>query len=78
MIADRHSHTVLGVHVIGEYAAETIQVAATAMAAGLTVTQIAELQLAYPTFTEAVAMAAQKICRDLQIGDFPMMWSNLA
>jgi len=78
MIADRHSHTVLGVHVIGEYAAETVQVAATAMAAGLTVTQIAELQFAYPTFTEAVAMAAQKICRDLQIGDFPMMWSNLA
>ena len=37
----------------------------------------AELQLAFPTFTEAVCMAAQKICRTLGIGSFPQVWSYL-
>ena len=44
---------------------------------GLTVEQVAELQLAYPTFTEGVSMAAQKICRALGIGGFPQVWSYL-
>jgi hypothetical protein len=35
------------------------------------VERVAELQLALPTFTEAVCMAAQKICRTLGIGSFP-------
>jgi len=47
------------------------------MAAGMTVEQVAELQLAYPTFTEGVSMAAQKICRTLGIGHFPQVWSYL-
>ena len=47
------------------------------MAAGLRVEQVAELQLAYPTFTEAVSMAAQKICRVIGIGSFPQVWSYL-
>src|SRR5271169_5580163 len=34
--------------------------------AGITAAlQVAELQLAFPTFTEGVSMAAQKICRTL-------------
>ena len=37
----------------------------------------AELQLAFPTFTEAVCMAAQKICRTLGIGSYPQLWSYL-
>jgi hypothetical protein len=36
-----------------------------------------ELQLAFPTFTEAVSMAAQKICQTLGIGRFPQVWSYL-
>jgi hypothetical protein len=36
-----------------------------------------ELQLAYPTFTEAVSVAAQKICRTVGIGSFPQAWSYL-
>ncbi len=47
------------------------------MAAGMTVEQVAELQFAYPTFTEGVSMAAQKICRKLGIGHFPQVWSFL-
>ena len=41
------------------------------MAAGLRVEQVAELQLAFPTFTEAVSVAAQKICRAIGVGSFP-------
>jgi pyruvate/2-oxoglutarate dehydrogenase complex dihydrolipoamide dehydrogenase (E3) component len=77
LIADRQTHTILGAHVLGEYSAETVQTIAACMAAGLTVEQVAELQLAFPTFTEAVSMAAQKICRTLDIGNFPQAWSYL-
>jgi pyruvate/2-oxoglutarate dehydrogenase complex dihydrolipoamide dehydrogenase (E3) component len=77
LVADRRDRTILGAHVVGEYSAETVQTVAAAMAAGMTVEQVAELQLAYPTFTEAVSMAAQKICRALGIGGFPQVWSYL-
>ena len=77
LIADRRTHTILGAHVLGEYSAETVQTVAACMAAGMTVEQIAELQLAFPTFTEGVSMAAQKICRSLGIGRFPPVWSYL-
>jgi pyruvate/2-oxoglutarate dehydrogenase complex dihydrolipoamide dehydrogenase (E3) component len=77
LIADRGDHTILGAHVVGEYSAETVQTVAAAMAAGMTVEQVAELQLAYPTFTEGVSMAAQKICRAIGIGRFPQAWSYL-
>src|SRR5262249_21299849 len=46
-------------------------------AAVMTVEQVAELQLAYPTFTEGVSMAAQKICRTIGIGRLPRVWSYL-
>jgi pyruvate/2-oxoglutarate dehydrogenase complex dihydrolipoamide dehydrogenase (E3) component len=77
LIADRRSHAILGAHVLGEYSAETVQVVATAMRAGMTVEQLAEMQFAYPTFTEAVSMAAQKACRTIGIGQFPPAWSYL-
>jgi len=77
LIADRRSHAILGAHVLGEYSAETVQVVATAMAAGMTVDQLAEMQFAFPTFTEAVSMAAQKACRTIGIGQYPAAWSCL-
>lgn len=77
LIVDRHSHTILGAHVLGEYSAETVQTVAACMAAGMTVEQLAELQLAFPTFTEAICMAAQKVCRTLGLGRFPLLWSHL-
>ncbi len=77
LIADRASHAILGGHVLGEYSAETVQAIAACMAGGLTVEQVAELQLAYPTFTEGVSLAAQKICRAIGIGRFPQVWSAL-
>jgi pyruvate/2-oxoglutarate dehydrogenase complex dihydrolipoamide dehydrogenase (E3) component len=77
LIADRRSHAILGAHVLGEYSAETVQVVATAMSAGMSVEQLAEMQFAFPTFTEGVSMAAQKVCRGLGIGHFPPAWSYL-
>jgi pyruvate/2-oxoglutarate dehydrogenase complex dihydrolipoamide dehydrogenase (E3) component len=77
LIADRRSHLILGAHVLGEYSAETVQVVAAAMSAGLNVEQLAEIQFAFPTFTEAVSMAAQMACRTIGIGRFPPSWSYL-
>ncbi len=77
LIADRSSHAILGAHVLGEYSAETVQVVATAMRAGMNVEELAEMQFAFPTFTEAVSMAAQKVCRGIGIGGFPPAWSYL-
>jgi hypothetical protein len=65
LIVDRKTQHVLGAHVLGEYSAEIIQVVATAMAAKMTVVQLAELELAYPTFAEAIGIAARRIVRDL-------------
>jgi pyruvate/2-oxoglutarate dehydrogenase complex dihydrolipoamide dehydrogenase (E3) component len=77
LIADRQTYAILGAHVLGDYSAETVQTVAACMAAGMTVQQVAELQLAFPTFTEGVSMAAQKICRAIGIGAFPQAWSYL-
>jgi pyruvate/2-oxoglutarate dehydrogenase complex dihydrolipoamide dehydrogenase (E3) component len=77
LIADRGTHAILGGHVLGEYSAETVQTVAACMAGAMTIEQVAELQLAFPTFTEGVSMAAQKICRALGIGQFPQVWSYL-
>lgn len=77
LIADRGSHLLLGAHVLGEYSAETVQTVAACMAAGLTVEHIADLQFAFPTFTEGVSVAAQMICRDIGIGHCPQVWSYL-
>jgi pyruvate/2-oxoglutarate dehydrogenase complex dihydrolipoamide dehydrogenase (E3) component len=65
LIVDRSSRTLLGAHVLGPYSAEVIQVAATCMAAQMEVTRIAELELAFPTFTEAIGIAARRIVRRL-------------
>ncbi len=77
LIADRQQHTILGGHVLGDYSAEVIQVVAACMTAGMRVDQVAELPFAFPTFTEAVSMAAQKVCRKMGVGQFPPVWSYL-
>ena len=77
LIVDRPTHMVLGAHVIGDYSAEIVQMVAACMAAQMPIEQMAELQLAYPTFTEGVTMAAQKVCRTIGIGPFPEVWSHL-
>jgi pyruvate/2-oxoglutarate dehydrogenase complex dihydrolipoamide dehydrogenase (E3) component len=77
LIVDRRSYRILGAHVLGNYSAEIVQVVATAMAVGMNVEQLAEMQFAFPTFTEGVSLAAQKACRHIGIGQFPPAWSSL-
>jgi pyruvate/2-oxoglutarate dehydrogenase complex dihydrolipoamide dehydrogenase (E3) component len=74
LIVDRKTRRILGAHVIGEYSVEIIQMVAACIEGKMKIEQVAELQLAYPTFTEAVGMAAQKIVRELKIVPFPKMW----
>jgi len=60
LIVDRETRVLLGAHVLGSYSAEVIQVAAACMAAEMDVQQIAELELAFPTITEAIGIAARR------------------
>jgi pyruvate/2-oxoglutarate dehydrogenase complex dihydrolipoamide dehydrogenase (E3) component len=77
LVVDTGTRRVVGAHVLGEYSAEVIQMVAACMAAGMRVEQIAEMQLAFPTFTEAVGMAAQQLARRLGVGMMPQVWSSL-
>ena len=70
LIAEHGSHRVVGAHVVGEQAVEVVQVAATAMAAGMRVEHLAEVHLAYPTFTAVVGLAARRLAR--QLGAVPV------
>ena len=77
LIVERRRRYILGAQVIGEYSVEIIQMVAACMASGMRVEQVAELQLAYPTFTEAVGMAAQKLVRELGLAPLPQLWSDI-
>ena len=77
LIVERRRRYILGAHVIGEYSVEIIQMVAACMASGMRVEQLAELQLAYPTFTEAAGMAAQKLVRELGLAPLPQLWSDI-
>jgi pyruvate/2-oxoglutarate dehydrogenase complex dihydrolipoamide dehydrogenase (E3) component len=71
LIAERRKRVILGAHVLGEYSAEIIQVAAVAMAANMRLEQLADLPLAFPTFTEALGVAAQMLVRELGMARGP-------
>ena len=78
LIADRHSHAILGAHVLGEYSAETVQTVAACMSAGLAGwSRWPSSSSPTPPSPRAVSMAAQKICHAIGIGRFPQAWSFL-
>ena len=57
----------LGAHIVGEQAVEVVQLAAAAVRDGMPVEQLAGRELAYPTFTSVVGLAARQIIRDLDL-----------
>ncbi len=65
LIAARDTRLILGAHVVGEQAVEIVQLVAAAMAASSRVEQLAELELAYPTYTAIVGLAARRLTRAL-------------
>jgi pyruvate/2-oxoglutarate dehydrogenase complex dihydrolipoamide dehydrogenase (E3) component len=77
LIAEHGSHRVVGAHVVGEQAVEVVQVAATAMAAGMRVEHLAEVDLAYPTFTAVVGLAARRLARALGAVPMAPAWRTL-
>jgi dihydrolipoamide dehydrogenase len=65
LVVSRSSRRVLGAHIVGEQAVEVVQLAAAAMRVGMPVEQLADLELAYPTFKSIVGLAARRIVREL-------------
>lgn len=67
LIVSRQTRKILGAHVAGEQALEVVQVVAAGMASGLTIEQLADLELAYPTFAQIIGLAARQMCRELGV-----------
>ncbi|HEX6385816.1 MAG TPA: NAD(P)/FAD-dependent oxidoreductase [Anaerolineae bacterium] len=78
LIVSRDSHLILGAHVVGEQALEVVQIAAAGMAAGMRVEQLAELELAYPTFASIIGLAARQLVRELGLTPLAREWRSLA
>lgn len=72
LIADRERRTILGCHIVGERAVELAQVAATAMAGGMTVEQLARVPFSFPTYANALGRAAITAAAEL---DASQMWA---
>ena len=71
LIADRQLHTILGCHIVGERAVELAQLAAIAMAADMTVEQLALVPFSFPTYANALGRAAIKAARELDTHNAP-------
>ena len=70
-------HRILGVHVAGEQALEIVHMVAAGMASRLWVVQLADLQIAYPTYTASIGLAARKIVRQLGVVPLAPEWRSL-
>ena len=68
LVVDRMDHRILGCHVVGDRAVDTAQIAAVAMAGGLTVDALARLPLSFPTYAGVLARAAASAAYDLNQG----------
>jgi pyruvate/2-oxoglutarate dehydrogenase complex dihydrolipoamide dehydrogenase (E3) component len=77
LIVETARRQIVGAHVLGEYSAEVIQMVAASMAARMRVEEVAELQFAFPTFTEGVNQAAQMVVNQLGVRPMPHLWSSL-
>jgi hypothetical protein len=77
LIVSPETHRILGAHIVGEQALEAIQLIAAAMAANMWVEQLAELELAYPTYTAIVGLAARRLVHDLGVMPIAPQWRAL-
>jgi pyruvate/2-oxoglutarate dehydrogenase complex dihydrolipoamide dehydrogenase (E3) component len=78
LIVETAERKIVGAHVFGEYSAEVIQMVAACMAARMRVEDVADLQFAFPTFTEGVSQAAQMVVNQLGIRPMSQLWSSLS
>ena len=77
LIVSVEDHRILGAHVAGEQALEVVHIAAASMAARMWVEQLADLQIAYPTYTAVIGLAARKIVRQLGVTPLAPEWRSL-
>ena len=77
LIVSRRTHRILGAHVVGEQALEVIHLVAAGMLADMWVEQLAELEIAYPTYTASVGIAARRIVNDLGVRPIAPEWRSL-
>lgn len=77
LIVSTESGLLLGAHVVGEQAVEVVQIAAAGMAANINIRQLAELELAYPTFTAVIGLGARQLIRRLALTPLAPEWRAL-
>lgn len=77
LIVNVDTHRIVGAHIVGEQALETIHLVAAGMAADMWVEALAELEIAYPTFTASIGLAARQIVRDLGVMPLAAQWRGL-
>ncbi len=77
LVADRRSGQVLGAHVVGEHAVEIVSTVSAGMAGRLHVQQLADLELAYPTFVAIIGLAARQIAREMGTIPVHAEWREL-
>jgi pyruvate/2-oxoglutarate dehydrogenase complex dihydrolipoamide dehydrogenase (E3) component len=77
LITDKDSHKILGAHVVGEQALETVHLVAAGMAADIGIDQLADLEIAYPTYAAVVGLAARKLVRELGMMQLSPQWRTL-
>jgi len=77
LIVSRTTHRILGAHVVGEQALEVIHLVAAGMLTEMWVEQMAELEIAYPTYTAIVGIAARRIVSELGVRPLAPQWRAL-
>jgi pyruvate/2-oxoglutarate dehydrogenase complex dihydrolipoamide dehydrogenase (E3) component len=77
LIVSQENHRILGAHVVGEQALEIVHLVAAAMTADMWVEQLAELEIAYPTYTAVVGLAARQIVNALGVMPLAAQWRAL-
>ncbi len=77
LVISEETHRILGAHIMGEQALETVQLVAAAIASGMWVEQLAELELAYPTYTAILGLAARQAVHQLGVLPLAPSWSAL-
>jgi pyruvate/2-oxoglutarate dehydrogenase complex dihydrolipoamide dehydrogenase (E3) component len=77
LIVSQESHRLLGAHVVGEQALEIVQLVGAGMAADMWVEHLAELELAYPTYTAIVGLVARKLVHQLGVVPLSHQWRSL-
>lgn len=78
LLVSRQNHRILGAHVVGEQAVEIVHVVAAGMAAGMRIETLAELEIAYPTFTAVLGLAARAIVRELGVTPMTPEWRTMS